>query len=385
MDAQAHPRRRRLGRVLVGAVLLVGLLATVTMGLDQAHATVQPAAQASVRRRWPRPARRIPPAIGVFATLVVLAGVATSLGMLVAGVVVAVGLLAALVLMLPRRLVPPVPAEVLDRLGDRDRLEATNARVKLRNDLRTTALQAIAGLAVLAGALLGFQQLTDDRQQANATRQLTLQGQASERFTRAIDQLGSSRTETRIGGIYGLEQIAQQAPDNRLAVTEVLVAYLHRRATRPPPRRTKPGDFVLGPIWTLAYRAPDIQAALTVLGRRHQEPADPLLDLSNLDLGVADLHGADLHGADLGHADLHGANLVGAHLDGAVLRGANLEQVQLRGADLHGADLYGADLEKAGLRSADLRSASLRGADLYGADLDGADLRGAHLDETRAN
>jgi hypothetical protein len=114
--------------------------------------------------------------------------------LLTVGAAAVVGLLAAWVVVVPRRLAPPVLAEVLDRLGDRDRLEVTNAQVKLQNDLRTTALQTIAGLAVLAGVVLGFQQLTEDRQQATATRELTLQGQASERFTRAIDQLGRRPT-----------------------------------------------------------------------------------------------------------------------------------------------------------------------------------------------
>ena len=92
---------------------------------------------------------------------------------------------------------PPLPTEKLDALGDRDRLELTYARLKLQNDLRTTALQTVGGLAIIAGAILAFQQLTEDRQQSTAARELTVQGQASERFTRAVEQLGSERTEVQ--------------------------------------------------------------------------------------------------------------------------------------------------------------------------------------------
>lgn len=105
-------------------------------------------------------------------------------------------------------------------------MELTDARLKLQNDLRTTALQAIAGLAVLAGAVLAFQQLTTDRQQAN-----------------------------------------------RLAVTEVLVAFLHRRGARPANPTTQPAE-------KLRVRAPEVQAALTVLIRRAPPPADPPLNLN---------------------------------------------------------------------------------------------------------
>jgi hypothetical protein len=233
-----------------------------------------------VRGRWRTP---IPSLMLGLIVVVVLGGLATALGplqsLLVLALAAVLGLLAAWVVVLPRRLAPPLPTETLERLSDRDRLELADARSKLQNDLRTTALQAVVGLAVLAGAFLGFQQLTEDRRQATAARELTMQGQASERFTRAIDQLGNDRVEVQLGGIYGLEQIAQQAPGNRAAVTQVLAAYLHRRSPRPAKATTQPEQ-------PLQVRpAPEVQAALTVLGRRWPvSNADPPLDLSNLDL-----------------------------------------------------------------------------------------------------
>src|SRR6266540_2916197 len=154
---------------------------------------------------------------------------------LVAGVALA-GALVAWVVVLPARLAPPVPAQELAQITDpKARLEAADARLRLRHDLRTGALQTLAVVAVLAGAVLGFQQLTEDRNNAAADRELTRQGQASERFTRAISQLGDKRVETRIGGIYGLAQIAEQAPDNLVPVGRVLLAYINRLPRPKPP------------------------------------------------------------------------------------------------------------------------------------------------------
>jgi hypothetical protein len=321
-----------------------------------------------VRDRWRTPIRPLKLGSIVF---VVLGGLIVAVGplqaLLVLAVAAVVGLLAAWVVVLPRRLAPPLPTETLERLSDRDRQELADARVKLQNDLRTTALQAVAGLAVLAGAFLGFQQLTEDRQQATAARELTLQGQASERFTRAIDQLGSDRLEVQLGGIYGLEQIAQQAPDNRAAVTQVLVAYLHRRSPRPANAPTQPAQ-----PQPLRVRAPEVQAALTVLGRRWPvSRPDPPLDLSNLDLRgaiiqagyiivdpaarpelwYANLNGADLRGTDLRGAVFLGVELVGAHFDGADLRGANLELAAFPAVGMH-AEHLDAELKDADLRGA---------------------------------
>jgi hypothetical protein len=324
------------------------------------------------------------PGIAMFAVLVALAS-QPRVGLLALGAVAAVGLLVAWVLVLPRRLAPPMSEKDLDAVKEPDRrLELADARVKLQNDLRTTVVQAIIGLAVLAGAVLGFQQLTEDRQQATATRELSLQGQASERFTRAIDQLGSDRREVQLGAIYGLEQIAQQAPANRLAVNEVLVAYLRRRVPRPakPPSDTSP-------VEELRARAPDAQAALTVLGRREFTWDDPPLDLRALDLRKADLLRADLRrlrldGADLRDANLGYTDLRGARLDGVDLRGAFLYLTDLRsGAILWEADLRGANLSAANLHFGDLRDADLRGADLRNARLDGADLRDTNLDSAK--
>jgi len=328
----------------------------------------------------------------VFAGLVGLASLATvsrpGVGLLALGVVMGVGLLMAWAFAVPRRIVPRVPDALLDGLpSDRDRLEVTEANAKLRNEVRTTVLQALGGLAVLAGAVLAFQQLTEDRQQANATRELTLQGQASERFTRAIDQLGSDRREVQLGGIYGLERIAQQAPDNRLAVTEVLVAYLRRRV--PTPAKPPPDD---SPVKGLRVRASDAQAVLTVLGRRQVAQDDPPLDLAALDLRRADLRRADLRFAELLLADFRRADLSGAALTEADLGGADLGGADVAGADLSGAILVGVDLGNADLTGADLSGARIRGvlfaggtkyvADLRGANLGGTNLRGMDLRET---
>lgn len=217
-----------------------------------------------ILRRWPDHSPGWLPRTAALAGMAVLAGVvwwrwglaelAVAFGIAVVG-----GLLVWAGVM-PSRLAPPVPTETLAEITDpRARLEVTDARTRLHHDLRNGALQLLTVLAVLVGAGLGFQQLAEDRDQARQDRQLTRHGQASERFTRAIDQLGSARVETRIGGIYGLHQIAEQSPDNTEPVGEVLLAWLNGRP--------RPGPM---PFTSLREHAPDLQAALSVLtGQRY--------------------------------------------------------------------------------------------------------------------
>jgi uncharacterized protein YjbI with pentapeptide repeats len=318
---------------------------------------------------------------------------------LVAGAAVA-GALVVWVVVAPGWLAPPVPTEELAQLTTKARLEAADARLRLRHDLRNGWLQILAVGAVLAGAGLGYWQLAEDRDNARADRELTRQGQASERFTRAITQLGDKeRVETRVGGIYGLAQVAEQVPNNNGPVGEVLLAYLNQANYVPRP---KPA-----PTARLSEYAPDVQAALTVLTQYDKDDKDGKdyawlsrrINLNAFRLRGADLHGAYLEGvklrdaylrdavlssADLREADLYRAFLGDADLSGAVLSYAFLPRADLSGTDLHGANLFGADLRHVYLVDTDLRGADLRDADLSEAnaltpDLSGADLRGTNL------
>jgi uncharacterized protein YjbI with pentapeptide repeats len=241
-------------------------------------------------------------------------------------------------------------------------------RLKAENDARTTLLQGVAGLVLVVGAGATWRQL-----------QINREGQITERFNKAIDHLGESgddKIDVRLGGIYALERIANNSKDDRASIAEILTAYVrgHAAWTRPVDSAS-PSDASMAELAELRVRAPDIQAVMTVLGRRALPPGKP----QPLLLARTDLRGADLEDANLAWADL-----TGAHLEEADLDGANLKEAYLAGAHLEGADLSGANVKGAYLMRANLERAHLGGAHLEGAHLDGAHLKdtrlgGAHL------
>jgi len=199
---------------------------------------------------------------------------------------------------------------------------------------------------------------------------ITTESQLADRFTQAVDQLASENLELRLGGIYALERIARGAEADYWPVMEILTTYVRERApwkeSRPPSEEP--------PARKLAA---DIQAALTVLGRRervYKTGEDLRLDLRGTDLRRANLSGAHLEGAILSGAHLEEANLSGAHLEDAILRGTHLEKTYLSGASLERAFLGGAYLEGAVLTEASLGKAYLSGAHFGTANLLGADL-----------
>jgi uncharacterized protein YjbI with pentapeptide repeats len=283
-----------------------------------------------------------------------------------------------------------------------------------RKDLVLAVAQILGGTALLSGLYFTWR-----------TLQVNREGQITDRFTTAIDQLGKVEDgqklfEIRIGGIYALERIARESEEDYWPIMEVLTAYLRQHAPWPP-EEGQPGEDVTidkkseedstettEATEVPAPPAPDIQAIMTVLRRRtrswgHGEP-EPL-DLRQTHLTKANLRKANLvsanfwdanlahatlYGADLTEADLRGANLSVAYLERACftkanlydvcLRKALLKEANLRHAFLHQSDLSEANLSKADLRTADLSGANLEGVSLRGADLEGADLEGANLE-----
>ena len=112
---------------------------------------------------------------------------------------------------------------------------------------------------------------------------------------------------------------------------------------------------------------PDIQAALTVIGRRPDERIAHERRQrgggTGGGAGGADGFRLDLRGANLQRADLTGLDLARALLTGTRLEGANLGEARLEGANLHSANLKSADLSNVRAHVQLLRSADFRFAE----------------------
>ncbi|MEH1907639.1 pentapeptide repeat-containing protein [Nostoc sp.] len=194
--------------------------------------------------------------------------------------------------------------------------------------------------------------------------------QITERFAKAIELLGNEKIETRLGAIYILERIAKDSTQDHWTIMEVLTAFVRENAP------LKKEDEQESPkIRT------DIQAALTVIGRRNteNEQEKQRLDLSNIDISGVDLIKANLERADFISSNLEGALLMQARLQNAEFYNANLRSVVLSEANLQKAYLSGTKLQQANLYKANLQGSFLPGANLHLANLVEANLQGANL------
>jgi uncharacterized protein YjbI with pentapeptide repeats len=256
-----------------------------------------------------------------------------------------------------------------------DQLELKD-RFAIKNDFIKTVAQILGGAFFLFGLYFTWSNLV-----------VTQEKNLTDLYTKAVEQLGSDRLEVRLGGIYALERIARGSEKDQSTIMEVLTAYIRDNAPWPPedyslakkkrpwtkpkekeailPKKGKTEDeykeFSIKPD-------PDIQAVLTVIGRRSRintQEESQRLDLSE----------TDLRGADLREAHLEWAWLFGAHLEGA-----NLYKTHLEKGDLRWAHLKGSFLNRAHLEEADLEEAHIEGAILWEARLERASLKGAYLE-----
>ena len=120
----------------------------------------------------------------------------------------------------------------------------------------------------------------------------------------------------RLGGIYALEGVMNTSKQYSVPVLEALCAFV-RDGTKSLTRE----EYL---------PATDIQAVLTVIGRRKEGP-----------------DGVNLSGAQVTKANLRSANLTSADLSGAYLTDTNLTDANLIAADLSGAYLTHVELDQA--------------------------------------
>ena len=165
--------------------------------------------------------------------------------------------------------------------------------------------------------------------QASAAQQQAETAQKSllnARYERGAEMLGNNVPSVRLGGIYALERLASEYPEEyHLEVMKLFCTFV---------RNPTQDESVVTPgrsQFMMSELREDTQAAVTAIGRRSRKG----IELEE-EVGVTPL--------DLFRADLMGANLAGLNLAGADLREARLARANLMNTDLAGAFLAGAQL-----------------------------------------
>ncbi len=168
-----------------------------------------------------------------------------------------------------------IPRWQLPNIGI-EKLKEDKVRFELEDQFRRTTAQILGGIGLAVGLYLTWRRIAAMERSV----QINEEGQITERFTKAIEQVGSEKLEIRLGGIYALERIARDSERDHSVIMEVLTAYVREnsaeRNLRPQPEKQPDAESlqseecVSEPQSTHPQSKPntDIQAILTVLGRR---------------------------------------------------------------------------------------------------------------------
>lgn len=209
--------------------------------------------------------------------------------------------------------------------------------VELENEARKTLAQVIAGVFIGGGAVFAWRRVRASERTANVaeenlrlaqdgqrvaqeTLKVTQEGEITQRFSKAIELLGSKEIKVSLGGIYALERIARESDKDHWPIIEILAASV--RVTTVTEEYKK--EYAAQP-------REDVQAAMTVIGRRNIrfDPKD-----SRIDLRYTHLVRVRLDRANLSRVRFRGANLSRTRLGYPIFRGATFSGADLRQTDL---------------------------------------------------
>ena len=269
-----------------------------------------------------------------------------------------------------------------------DWLHAGNPATTASTTLRNMGLLVGGGIAAVFAIWRGWvaekQSSISQRQAATAQEQSNIarQGLLNDRYERGAEMLGSPVLAVRVAGIYALQRLAEEHPEQyHIQIMQLFCAFVRNPAGAQnyPVEQYSFGE-------TAVRLRLDIQAVMDSIGRRseagisiEQDTDSFELDLHSSDLRGAKLVGHNLSGSNLMNSDLSGAFLDQVSLRGAILSGANLSRTVSENCDLTGAALTQADFTEAFLDSANLSKSFLMGSILSNTTLDLSNLSGATL------
>ena len=238
--------------------------------------------------------------------------------------------------------------------------------------IRNVAL-VLAG--VIALPLAVWRGVVADRQSKTAQ-----QGLLNERYQKGAEMLGSDVLSVRLAGIYALESLAMEHPEQYYIQIMRLFCAFVRLPTRD--QSLESGQAPIRPGSPLGIRQ-DVESVMAAIGRRTetQEALERRFEFS-LDFRGADLSEGQILEADLSKARFHHANLSNVHFANTDLTGASFRDADLSKAWLYEARLTRGDLSSANLSGAMLQDAAMVRMSLHHVNLSGANLGRADLSES---
>jgi len=190
-------------------------------------------------------------------------------------------------------------------------------------------------------------------QVADKQTQINEQSQITERFTRAVDQLGSENIYMRIGALHALERIGRDSENDVVAILRLLSNFVRSQSP------AQDDDDVRAPLDAVEGFAVIFRLA----GKYEQLLRNEKRSVVNLHAAhlphLVDFSGGRFFGFDFTRCNLSHGFFMGADFEGADLRGARLKCACLDRCNFRNAFFEEAVLDAASFNEADMTQATL--------------------------
>jgi uncharacterized protein YjbI with pentapeptide repeats len=198
----------------------------------------------------------------------------------------------------------------------------------------------------------------------------------------------SPNIEARLGALYSLERLLLESQKDQRAILETICAYVRENSPLEAPESEASSLFKRGEIPPTPTRRADVQAAITVIGRRPEAIQSRAvqegwrLDLRNSNLIAYDFSTLNYDRADFTNSFLNNARMQGASFAhcvffGTFMRGAKMQNANFKSSTFVNCFFENSELENTGFSLATFQEADLRAEKVSSIAIEGANLENA--------
>jgi hypothetical protein len=196
-------------------------------------------------------------------------------------------------------------------------------------------------------------------------------------------------TSARLGALYSLERLMHESEKDQRSILETLCAYIRENSPLEiPTEEPAAAEFRRGKTPPLPARRVDVQAALTIIGRRSEiirkrtKDEGFRLNLTNANLILYDFSGlnydhTDFENSFLNEASIHNSSFVNCTFKNDHFSKAKIYKTHFNGSAFESCSFIKAQIEDSDFRSCNFCSSDLRNAAVRQIKLEGANLEHA--------
>ena len=257
-------------------------------------------------------------------------------------------------------------------------------------ETETTIISIFSGVIAIVGLILFYQRLEKQEEQIDLQRKQ----RTDDRFTTAVELLGSSETSARTGAIYSLYHLSIEDEKYRKEVAQILCSHIRSKTNEPDYKeehKDRPSNEIQTTI-DLLLKNQDGNKGLYCQDFA-KEKSFPQANFKYAYLVKADFYEAQCQGANFSNAQCQEANFTfaqfqGAYFNHAQCQGANFGAAECQGAGFFMTQCQGANFIHAQCQAAGFNHAQCQGADFIAAQCQGAKFihaqcQGANFEEAQ--